>query len=50
MLNMVLQKRCPRTERTSELPDEFVRNQKAYYDDIDNFELPVEEVSQDELD
>ncbi|XP_057804683.1 uncharacterized protein LOC131020058 [Salvia miltiorrhiza] len=46
----VRKKRCSRTEKTSELPEEFIREQKAYYDDIDNFELPVEEVSQDELD
>ncbi|KAL1533085.1 hypothetical protein AAHA92_33020 [Salvia divinorum] len=31
-------------------PEEFCRAQKAYFDDVDNFELPVEEVSEDELD
>ena len=49
MIDVVLQKR-PKTENTSELPEEFIREKKAYYDDIDNFELPVEEVSQDESD
>ncbi|XP_047940288.1 uncharacterized protein LOC125187700 isoform X2 [Salvia hispanica] len=43
-------KKRPKTENTSELPEEFIREKKAYYDDIDNFELPVEEVSQDESD
>ncbi|KAG6415960.1 hypothetical protein SASPL_123381 [Salvia splendens] len=43
-------KKRPKTEKTSELPEEFIREKKAYYDDIDNFELPVEEVSQDESD
>ncbi|KAL1559288.1 hypothetical protein AAHA92_09646 [Salvia divinorum] len=45
-----VRKKRPRTEKTSELPEEFIREQKAYFDDIDNFELPVEEVSQDESD
>ncbi|XP_041991867.1 uncharacterized protein LOC121742702 isoform X2 [Salvia splendens] len=43
-------KKRPKTEKTSELPEEFIREKKAYYDDIDNFELPVEEVSQGESD
>ncbi|KAH6790410.1 hypothetical protein C2S51_005416 [Perilla frutescens var. frutescens] len=43
-------KRCLRSEETIELPEDFIREQKAYYDDVDNFELPVEEVSGDELD
>lgn len=50
MLNLVLQKQCSRTEKINEWPEDFIREQKAYYDDIDNFELPIEEVSQDELD
>lgn len=36
--------------REQELPQEFIKTQKEYFDEIDKFELPVEEVtSADEL-
>jgi len=35
--------------RTPKLPEEFVKKQRAYFADIDAFELPEEEVSESEL-
>lgn len=35
--------------RTPKLPEEFVKKQKAYFADVDAFELAEEEVSESEL-
>ncbi|KAL3621654.1 hypothetical protein CASFOL_036566 [Castilleja foliolosa] len=45
-----LKKKMSRIEEIKELPREFVEQQKAYYKEVDDFELPEEEISQDELD
>ncbi|KAL3650327.1 hypothetical protein CASFOL_006730 [Castilleja foliolosa] len=45
-----LKKKMSRIEDIKELPREFVEQQKAYYKEVDDFELPEEEISQDELD
>lgn len=37
-------------KNTSELPLDFVEQQRAYFKEVDEFELPEEEVSDDELD
>ncbi|CAL4904605.1 unnamed protein product [Urochloa decumbens] len=34
---------------TPKLPEDFVKKQRAYFADVDAFELPVEEVSESEL-
>ena len=41
------QKRPPPS--TPKLPEDFVKKQRAYFADIDAFELPEEEVSESEL-
>ena len=41
------QKRPPPS--TPKLPEDFVKKQRAYFADVDAFELPVEEVSESEL-
>ncbi|KAK6121988.1 hypothetical protein DH2020_044271 [Rehmannia glutinosa] len=43
-------KRCSRNKDTSELPRDFIEQQRAYFKEVDEFELPEEEISQDELD
>jgi hypothetical protein len=34
---------------TSKLPEDFVKKKRAYFADVDAFELPVEEVSETDL-
>ncbi|CAO2153537.1 unnamed protein product [Urochloa humidicola] len=34
---------------TPKLPEDFVKKQRAYFADVDAFELPEEEVSESEL-
>lgn len=34
---------------TPKLPEDFVKRQRAYFADVDAFELPEEEVSESEL-
>ncbi|KAL3652280.1 hypothetical protein CASFOL_001961 [Castilleja foliolosa] len=48
--HMKLKKKRSRIEDISELPQEFIEQQKAYYKEVDDFDLPEEEISQDELD
>ncbi|KAI3470942.1 hypothetical protein Pfo_027605 [Paulownia fortunei] len=43
-------KRCSKIKSTSELPMDFIEQQRAYFKEVDEFELPEEEISQDELD
>ncbi|XP_051121262.1 uncharacterized protein LOC127244801 [Andrographis paniculata] len=43
-------RRLRKTEPISELPQDFIEQQKAYFKEVDEFELPEEEVSNDELD
>ncbi|KAG8390157.1 hypothetical protein BUALT_Bualt01G0054300 [Buddleja alternifolia] len=43
-------KKSSRMKSTSELPLDFIEQQKAYFKEVDEFELPEEEISQDELD
>lgn len=43
-------KKCSRNEISTELPPDFIEQQRAYFKEVDEFELPEEEVSQDELD
>ena len=42
------QKRPPPSS-TTKLPEDFVKKQRAYFADVDAFELPEEEVSESEL-
>ncbi|KAL3834778.1 hypothetical protein ACJIZ3_009514 [Penstemon smallii] len=42
--------RYSRIESWSVLPVDYVQQQKAYFEEVDAFELPEEEVSEDELD
>ncbi|PIN20481.1 hypothetical protein CDL12_06828 [Handroanthus impetiginosus] len=43
-------RRCSSAETTSELPLDFIEQQRAYFKEVDEFELPEEEASQDDLD
>ncbi|KAK4436465.1 hypothetical protein Salat_0810200 [Sesamum alatum] len=43
-------KKCSRREISTEVPPDFIEQQRAYFKEVDEFELPEEEVSQDELD
>ncbi|CAA0808308.1 Unknown protein [Striga hermonthica] len=45
-----LRKKRSMIKDTNELPEDFIEQQRAYFKEIDEFELPEEEVSQDELD
>lgn len=44
--NVVLQKRCMQQKDANDccLPKDFIEQQRAYFEEIDKFELPVEEV------
>jgi hypothetical protein len=43
------QKRAPPSTPTPKLPEDFVKRQRAYFAEVDAFELPVEEVSESEV-
>ena len=48
---MFMQRKCPGKQSASEgsLSPEFVKKMKAYFEEVDAFELPVEEVSDHDL-
>lgn len=46
----LLQGQEPQDVPKSDLPQEFIELQRAYFKDIDEFELPEEEISESELD
>lgn len=47
---MIVQRRCPRQQAVPDYSAQDLEKQKAYFQDIDAFELPVEEVSLADLD
>lgn len=48
---MLLQRKCSdKSASEDSLPPEYVKQMKAYFEEVDAFELPVEEVSDHDLD